>query len=170
MAGPERGYGTPMLGKVVSTAAWSSAVALLAVGCAGTPSSTSAWQGSSDRALGELISGLGTARLVVVAESRDRMPHTYSVTALTDAVDSGNREISGYVLGQPPDDLHLAQEAVTTALEDAADLLVEVRVEVSSPGVDHGAARRLVERIDAMRDRLDQLDTSVKRSPESVGR
>jgi hypothetical protein len=141
-----------------------------AAGCAtGRPSSTSSWQSSSHRALDEAISGLGTARLVTVLEVRDRMPHSYAVVALTDAIESSGKEISSYQVGQPPDDLHRANKTVGDALDDASSLLVDVRVTLASPGLTTKSARQLIDRIDALRDQLGQLDRSVMTSPASVG-
>jgi hypothetical protein len=143
-------------------------ITCLTTGCTGSPSSTSSWQSASDRALGAAISGLGTARLVVVQHGRGHLPHSYAVVAVTDAVDTASKEVASYVVGQPPDRLHAAGDVVTRALQDAIALLVEVRVALASPGVDPAAARRLVDRIDAARKELDRLDSTVKRSPGSV--
>jgi len=144
---------------------------VLAVGCgSGQPASTSSWQGSTERALGELISGLGTARLVVEHDARGGLPHSYAVVTMTDSIESSSRKVSGYLVGQPPDRLHAANATVTTALQEAQALLVETSVAIASPGLDRATARRLVDEIDAMRERLDRLDTAVKEAPGSVGR
>jgi hypothetical protein len=150
---------------------WLVALAIVAAccGCTGRPASTSAWQSSADRAIGELISGLGTARIVVVQERRNRLPHTYSTQTVTDAIETGSRQISSYLVGQPPDALHAANQAVTVALNEAESLLVEVRVAIASPGLSRSSAADLVTRIDAMRDRLDGLDQAVMKSPRTVG-
>ncbi len=151
--------------------AWLVALVLVATcsGCAGQPASRTAWQTSSDRAIGAIISGLGTTRIVVVGERRDRLFHTYSTQAVTDAIDASGREISSYVVGQPPDDLHRANQAVTVALHEALALLVEVRVALASPGLTASSADGLVVRIDAMRKRLDTLDHAVMKAPSTVG-
>jgi hypothetical protein len=139
-------------------------------GCTtGRPSSTSAWQSASDRALGEAISGLGTARVVVDQERRNRVPHTYAVEAVTDTIETSGREISSYQIQQPPDALHRANAAVGDALDEASSLLVEIRVTLASPGLTKASSQRLLEEIDTLRDELDQLDTAVMKSPESVG-
>ena len=150
---------------------WLVALALAAscTGCAGKPASASAWQSTSDRALGALISSLGTARIVVVGESRDRMPHSYATRAVTDAITSGDKEISSFLVGQPPDSLHRAHQAVTSTLQDALALLVEVRVALASPGLTTTSAKDLVARIDAMRKRLDSVDSAVQEAPSTVG-
>jgi hypothetical protein len=141
-----------------------------AAGCAtGRPSSTSSWQSSSHRALGEAISGLGTARLVIQQELHARLPHTYAVVAVTDAIEASGKEISGYQVEQPPDGLHRASATVGDALDDASSLLVDVRVALASPGLTTESGRRLIDRIDALRDELDQLDRSVMTAPASVG-
>jgi outer membrane PBP1 activator LpoA protein len=145
-------------------------IACLATGCTGSPSSTSAWQSSSERALGAVISGLGTARLAVVQEDRGRLPHSYAVVAVTDAVDTSSKEVATYLVGQPPDRLHPANDVVTRALQTAVALLAEVRVAIASPGLDETAARHLVERIDTARKQLDHLDSTVKRAPGSVAK
>jgi hypothetical protein len=137
--------------------------------CTGSPSSTSAWQSSSDRALGTAISGLGTARVVVEAEARDDLPHTYAVMTATDAVDTSTKEVATYLVAQPPDRLHRAQHEVSRALQDAVALLAEVRVQLASPGLSRTSARHLVDAIDAMRERLDRLDRAVQEAPGSVG-
>lgn len=143
--------------------------ALLSGCMTGRPSSTSAWQSASDRALGEAISGLGTARVVVEQEQRNRVPHTYAVVTVTDAIETSGREISSYQLQQPPDALHRANAAVGDALDEASSLLVEVRVMLASPGLTTVSAPRLLAEIDKVRDELDQLDSAVMDSPESVG-
>jgi len=145
------------------------ALATTCSACTGSPASTSSWQSSSDRTIGTLISGLGTARIVVLQERRNRLPHTYSTQAVTDAIETSSREISSYVVGQPPDTLHAANQAVTVALHDAESLLVDVRVAIASPGLSGSSAKDLVAQIDAMRDRLDRLDKAVMESPGTVG-
>ena len=143
--------------------------ALLSGCMTGRPSSTSAWQSASDRALGEAISGLGTARVVVEQEQRNRVPHTYAVVTVTDAIETSGREISSYQLQQPPDALHRANAAVGDALDEASSLLVKIRVMLASPGLTTVSARRLLAEIDKLRDELDQLDSAMMDSPESVG-
>ncbi|MGY2874846.1 hypothetical protein ACVW00_002036 [Marmoricola sp. URHA0025 HA25] len=169
-----RGYGSAMGGRSRGTMRVSATGVLLlgflGAGCTtGHPSSTSAWQSASDRALGEVISGLGTARLVVQQEQRNRLQHTYSVEAVTDSIETSGREISSYQVQQPPDDLHRANAAVGDALDEASSLLVDVRVALASPGLTEESARRLVQRIDDLRDQLDQLDKTVEKSPGAVG-
>jgi hypothetical protein len=151
-------------------APWLVALVLAAVcsACTGKPASTSAWQSSSDRVLGSLISSLGTARVVVEQERRDGLPHTYSTQTVTDAIETSSKEVSSYLVGQPPDALHEANRAVTLALHEAEALLVEVRVAIASPGLSASSADELVARIDAMRDRLDGLDKAVMTSPRTV--
>jgi hypothetical protein len=152
-------------------APWLVALVLVVIGsgCTGRPTSTSAWQTSSDRAIGGLISGLGTARVVVEQERRDGLPHTYSTQAVTDSIKTSSKELSSYLVGQPPDALHEANRTVTLALQEAEALLVEVRVAIASPGLTGSSADALVARIDAMRDRLDGLDKAVMKSPRKVG-
>jgi hypothetical protein len=135
----------------------------------GQPSSESSWQSASDRAIGAAISGLGTARIVIEQERRDRLPHAYAVETVTDALESSSREISSYQVGQPPDTLHRANAAVDDALGEASSLLVDVRVAVASPGLTETSAHRLLTRIDALRDELDRLDDAVMEAPETVG-
>jgi hypothetical protein len=142
---------------------------LLASACTGHPAGTSAWQSSTDRTLGSVISGLGTARVVVIEESQDDLPHAYAVVAVTDVIDTGSKEVSSFLVSQPPDRLHRAHAEVTRALQDGIALLVDVRVALASPGVSATDAARLVDEIDAMHARLDKLDDAVKRSPGSVG-
>jgi hypothetical protein len=139
-------------------------------GCmSGRPASTSAWQSASDRALGEAISGLGTARVVVEQEQRNRVLHSYAVVTVTDAIETSGREIAGYQVQQPPDALHRANAVVGDALDEASSLLVEIRVTLASPGLTKATATRLLDEIDSLRDELDQLDSAVMDSPESVG-
>jgi len=144
-------------------------VMCLAAACTGHPSSTSAWQSSTDRTLGSVISGLGTARIAVKEESQNDLPHTYAVVTITDAIDTSSKEVASYLVGQPPDRLHRAHAEVTRALQDGISLLVDVRVALASPGLSASDAQRLVEQIDAMHDRLDALDGKVQKSPQSVG-
>jgi hypothetical protein len=142
---------------------------LLATACTGQPTSTSSWQSSTDRTLGSVISGLGTARIAVTAESQDDVPHTYAVVTVTDAIDTSTKEVASYLVGQPPDRLHRAHAEVTRALQDGISLLVDVRVALASPGLSASDAKRLVDEIDRMHDRLDGLDDEIQKSPQSVG-
>jgi hypothetical protein len=146
------------------------AAAWLLAGCVGQPANTSAWQGSADRALGQAIAGLGTARVALKLETDDRAPHTYTVVTVTDAIETSSKEVSTFQKSQPPDALHRANVAVNQGLDDAVSLLVEARVALASPGIDAAAGKSLVQRIDALRKRLDHLDSAVQKSPESVGR
>jgi hypothetical protein len=139
-------------------------------GCGtGRPSSTSGWQSASDRVLGTAISGLGTARIVVKQEQGNKVPHSYAVVAATDAIETTGKEISSYQIAQPPDNLHSANAAVGDALDEASSLLVDVRIALASPGLTAASAQKLLQRIDALRDKLDKLDKAVEKSPESVG-
>ena len=137
-------------------------------GCTGQPASTSAWQSSSERVIGTAISGLGTARLVVTQEQRSRLQHSYAVVASTDTIDTTAKEVSSYLVKQPPDQLHDAQAVVTDALQQTVTLLSQVRIELASPGMDAQAAARLVKQIDAMRKALEKLQTGVTSSPAAV--
>lgn len=141
----------------------------LVAACTGHPSSTSAWQSSTDRTLGTVISGLGTARIAVTEEAQNDIPHSYAVVTVTDAIDTSSKEVSSFLVGQPPDRLHSAHAEVTRALQDGIALLVDVRVALASPGLSGPDAKRLTAQIDAMRDRLDTLDGKVEKSPRSVG-
>lgn len=176
MKAVRRGYGTHMGGRcrkstrtLVAAAVLGGCIAPLAGCTTGHPSSTSAWQSASDRALGEVISGLGTARIVVEQEQHNRLPHTYAVEAVTDSIENSGREISSYQVAQPPDDLHRANAAVGDALDEASSLLVDVRVAIASPGLTTESARNLLDRIDALRKELDELDSAVMSAPGSVG-
>ncbi|RNM11122.1 hypothetical protein [Nocardioides pocheonensis] len=142
----------------------------LAAGCGtGAPASTSAWQGSADRTLGQALSGLGTARVALRLEAQDRAPHDFTVVTVTDAIDTTGKEVSGFQVAQPPDGLHRANAAVNQALDDAMSLLVDVRIALASPGVDGAGAGQLIDRVDALRKKLDDLDQQVQSSPASVG-
>lgn len=145
------------------------AVLAVAAGCTGSPSSTSSWQSSTDRTLGTVISGLGTARIVVREESQNDLPHSYAVVSVTDAIDTSAKEVSSYLASQPPDRLHRAHAEVTRAMQDGIALLVDVRVSLASPGLTPTEAKQLTSAIDTMRDRLDKLDGDVMESPGSVG-
>ena len=150
--------------------AWLAAALPLLAGCVGQPASTSAWQGSADRALGQAIAALGTARVAVELETDDRAPHTYTVVTVTDAIETSSKEVSTFQTSQPPDALHRANAAVNQGLDEAVSLLVETRVALASPGIDAEEGKRLVQRIDDLRKQLDDLDRTVQKSPGSVGR
>jgi hypothetical protein len=140
----------------------------LLTGCTGTPASVSSWQSSSDRAIGEALSGLGTSRLAIDLDTDDRAPHSYVVVTVTDAIESASKEVSSFQVAQPPDSLHRANKVVGEALDDAVSLMVDVRVAIASPGLDPATARVLLHRIDTLRKKLDRLDSAVKSSPGSV--
>jgi hypothetical protein len=172
MAGSRQGYSLAMRGGRKASV-WVACVVLVAglVAACGTgaPASTSAWQSSADRALGQALSGLGTARVALRLEAADRAPHAYTVVTVTDAIDTTGKEVSGFQVAQPPDGLHAANKVVGQALDDAVSLLVDVRIALASPGVDAAGAQELIDRLDALRKKLDDLDSTVKSSPASVG-
>lgn len=172
MARTRHGYRRTMHtpSKTGARAAGAVAVVALLAGCTGQPSSTSSWQGAADRALGQAIAALGSARVALRIETGDRAPHSYTVVTVTDAIETSSKEVSSFQTSQPPDALHRANDAVNQALDDAVSLLVRVRVELASPGIDAAAGRQLVAQVDALRKRLDDLDSTVKKSPSSVGR
>jgi hypothetical protein len=171
MARLREGYTRPMLRvqRMRLLAACAVFSTITVTGCTGKPASVASWQSSSDRAIGEALSGLGTARLAIKLETRDRAPHTYTVVTVTDAIESSSKEVSSYQVAQPPDSLHRANKVVGQALDDAVSLMVDVRVALASPGLTAASARGLVARIDALRKKLDDLDSAVTTSPGSVG-
>jgi hypothetical protein len=116
-----------------------------------------------------VIAGLGTARIAVREDSQDDLPHAYAVVTVTDAIDTSTKEVASYLVSQPPDRLHAAHHEVTAALQAGVALLDDVRVSLASPGLNGAAAQELLDAIDAMRDRLDKLDSAVEKSPASVG-
>ena len=142
---------------------------ILVTGCTGKPASTSGWQSTSDRTIGTVIAGLGTARIVVHEVQQGDLQHNYAVVAVTDVINTSSKELSSYQVSQPPDRLHRANDTVTRTLQDAVALLVQVRVALASPGLTSESARQLLDEIDAARDQLDQLDNAVMSAPASVG-
>lgn len=156
--------------KGVLLACLAATVSFSTTACTGKPASVSAWQGSADRALGQAIAGLGTARVALELETGDRAPHSYTVVTVTDAIETSSKGASSFQTSQPPDALHQANDAVNQALGDAVSLLVQVRVALASPGIDAAGGKRLIEQVDALRKRLDDLDSLVQKSPASVGR
>jgi hypothetical protein len=142
---------------------------LVVAGCGvGRPASTTAWQSSTHRTLGTVISGLGTAKIALREAVQGDLEHTYAVVAATDAIDTSTKEVATYAASQPPDRLHAAHHDVVAALDDGIALIVDVRVSLASPGVSHSRATQLLDAIDAMNDRLDKLDKAVEKSPASV--
>ncbi|HEX7716076.1 MAG TPA: hypothetical protein VF416_02215, partial [Marmoricola sp.] len=94
---------------------------------------------------------------------------TYTVVTVTDAIETTGKEVSSYQVAQPPDGLHRANAVVGNALDDAVSLLVDVRVALASPGLDAEASGLLLDRIDALRQKLDHLDSAVTSAPASIG-
>jgi hypothetical protein len=171
MVARRHGYNDAMRGgsKASARAACVVLAAGLVAGCGtGAPASTSSWQSAADRALGQAISGLGTARVALRLEADDRAPHDYTVVTVTDAIDTSGKEVSSFQVAQPPDGLHKANQVVGQALDDAVSLLVDVRIALASPGIDAAGAKKLIDRLDALRKKLDDLDSKVQSSPRSV--
>lgn len=140
-------------------------LALLATGCTGSPSSPSSWRDDSDKAVGQAISGLATARVVARQRAVDGLPHSYAVTTATDALDEVVREVRSFVRKQPPDALHQANADVVKALDDAVEALLGARVLLASPEPSKGQLEALVRRLDDVRDRLDQLSEGLTATP-----
>jgi hypothetical protein len=136
-------------------------VAALA-GCAGSPSSTSAWSDTADKTIGQAVSGLGTAQVVLKAYPEGRLTHAYAVGTLTDAVEVTAREVSAFDTVQPPDRLHPLNHKVDDALHRAVELLSVVRTEYSSPALGDDEAHQLLEQVEAALKELDALTRTVK--------
>jgi len=129
-------------------------------GCTGSAASTSAWADQSDKAMGQAVSSLGTAQ-VVLDTGRNRLTHAYAVGALADAVEVADKQVATYDELQPPDDLHQLAREVVSSLHDAVELLVAVRTAYSSPGLADDQASALRDRVGAELERLDTLATAV---------
>ena len=134
---------------------------LAAGGCAGSPTSRTSWSDTAEQAVGQLVSGLGTAKVVLEANTAARLTHAYAVGTLTDALETADKEVGAFDVVQPPDDLHPLADRITRELYDAALLLREVRTEVTSPDLTRDAAQELLDRVEDALDSLDTLSATV---------
>jgi hypothetical protein len=130
-------------------------------GCTGSPSSTSAWSDKTDKTIGQAVSSLGTARVVLEADRQHHVTHSYAVGALTDAVEVADKEVGKYDAMQPPDGRHRLAHHVVAELHEAVRLLGEIRTAYASPGTDDAQGAELLTRIKDTLDRLDTLTTTV---------
>ena len=107
------------------------ACALVAFGCAacapGSPDADS-WRDDAVRTTGDVASAVSTLQLAL--EHRDRMSQNYLQVVAVDSEElagTAAQRLSGV---QPPESELKQHDDVTTALEDAADLVTEARIAV----------------------------------------
>src|SRR4051794_33343744 len=62
-------------------------------GCVGSPTSRSAWSETADGAIGQVVSGLGTVRVVLETYPEQRLTRSYAIGTLSDVVATTDKEV-----------------------------------------------------------------------------
>ena len=143
------------------------AVLLLALtGCApGTPDEDS-WRYDARRAVGDVVSAVQTARLVLTQSQEDRVHHAYLQTVLVDAERLGGLAAGTLSSVQPPDVEHRRSSDVGDKLEQATGLLTDARIAVVAHDTDEYAD--LVMQLERTAEELLDLESALEHPPEEA--
>lgn len=133
------------------------ALVLLGACAPGTPDADS-WRGDASRATGDVLSEMATVRLAL--EQRDGLFGTYLRTVVVDAEEGAGRAAQKLSAVQPPDSELDRHDEVTSALDDAASLLTDVRIAV----VRGASVEQYAGRLADAADELDRLEQSLEQS------
>jgi len=143
------------------TAALVSAAVLLASACTGSPTSAPQWSESAENAIGQTVSGVGTAAVVVSSAGAGRLTRAYAIGSLTDALGTVQKEIDGFASVQPPDALQPLARRVLERLHAALRLLVQTRTRFESPGLAAAATQGSLAELGATLRDLGSLSAEV---------
>jgi hypothetical protein len=158
--------GSAILDARVRAAVFIVALLLALTGCApGTPDEDS-WRYDARRAVGDVVSAVQTARLVLTQSQEGRVHHAYVQNLLVDAERLGGMAAETLSSVQPPDVEHRRSSDVDDQLERATGLLTDARIAVVAHETDEYAD--LVTQLERMaRDLLD-LEAALEHPPEEA--
>jgi hypothetical protein len=156
-----RGEGmTGFRGRAVAFAA---ALLLAVTGCApGTPDEDS-WRYDARRAVGDVVSSVQTARLVLTQSQEGRVHHAYLQSVLVDAERLAGMAAQTLSAVQPPDVERRRSSDVDDQLEQATGLLTDARI----AAVAHrtGEYADLVTRLEREAQDLLGLEAALEHGP-----
>jgi hypothetical protein len=143
------------------------ATLLIAVtGCApGTPDEDS-WRYDATRAVGDVVSSVQTARLVLTQSQEDRVYHAYLQSVLVDAERTGGLAAETLSSVQPPDVEHERSSEVNDELEKANGLLTDARI--AAVAHQAGEYADLVTELEQTAEDLLDLESALEHPPEEA--
>jgi hypothetical protein len=140
------------------------ATLLLAVtGCApGTPDEDS-WRYDARRAVGDVVSSVQTARLVLTQSQEGRVHHAYLQNVLVDSERTGGLAAETLSSVQPPDVERQRSSDVNDQLEMATGLLTDARI--AAVAHDTGEYAGLVTELEQTAKDLLDLESALEHPP-----
>jgi hypothetical protein len=143
------------------------AALLLAVaGCApGTPDEDS-WRYDARRAVGDVVSAVQTARLVLMQSEEGRVHHAYLQNVLVDAERTGGLAAETLSSVQPPEVEHRRASDVNDQLEEATGLLTDARIAAVAHHTWEYAD--LVTQLAQQAEDLLRLESTLEHPPEEA--
>ena len=151
---------------LVRVAALVAALILAVTGCApGTPDEDS-WRYDARRAVGDVVSAVQTARLVLMQSQEGRVHHAYLQNVLVDAERTGGLAAETLSSVQPPEVEHRRSSDVNDQLEKATGLLTDARI----AAVAHhtGEYADLVSQLEQEAEDLLELESTLEHPPEEA--
>lgn len=135
-------------------------------GCSpGTPDKDS-WRVDAIRAVGDVSSAIETLQLAL--RHHADLFHPYLQTVAVDAERNASAAADKLTSRQPPDAYLQRADKVTSALDDADDLLTEARIAVLRR--DTAAYGHLAGELSDTSDRLDRIEDSLRALPDDRSR
>ncbi len=132
-------------------------------GCApGTPDEDS-WRYDARRAVGDVVSAVQTARLVLTQSEEGRVHHAYLQSVLVDAERLGGLAAETLSSVQPPDVEKRRSSDVDDRLDQATGLLTDARIAVVAHDTDEYAD--LVTQLERTADELLDLESALEHPP-----
>jgi hypothetical protein len=143
------------------------AVLVLAlVGCApGTPDEDS-WRDDATRAVGDVVTAVQTARLVLTQSQEGRVHHAYLQNLLVDAERNAGMAAETLSSVQPPDVERRRASDVTDRLDQATGLLTDARIAVVAH--DAGEYAHLIGQLERTADDLLGLEAALAHPPQEA--
>ena len=150
----------------IRTVALAMVVVVTLVGCApGTPDEDS-WRDDATRAVGDVVSAVQTARLVLSQSQQGRVHHAYLQSVLVDAERTGGLAAETLSSVQPPDVELRRSSDVNDQLEKATGLLTDARIAVVAH--DTGEYADLVADLKQTAEDLLGLEAALEHPPEEA--
>lgn len=120
------------------------------------------WHTDASRYAGEELAAVGTS--ILALRQDDDLYGPYLRVSTAKAEKSGSRAADELTSVQPPDGARDGYDNVTTALEDASDVLTDVRLAAWEGNTASYPA--LLQRLEKVRDRLEQIVQSLQQGSD----
>jgi hypothetical protein len=128
-------------------------------GCTVAAPDPAAYRERTTLALGDTLSHVATARLVLEGVRDGTMPGPYALATVRDSDDTLTTAVGAYLELYPPPEIDPRFRQVATLLGDAGDLVTASRIAVYRH--DRAGYPRLIERLDALATDLERLEKDL---------